>query len=159
MLNRFTVTGRLCADPELRSTASGVPVCSIRIANTRDFKREGEEKPGSDFFDATAWRGTAEFIARNFTKGRVIILDGRMETRNWTEKDSGKKRTSYEINVENAYFGDSKPADAPASGGYPEKAPGGYPSGGFGAPGGAYGAPGGYPAPSGQVPDDFTPNF
>ena len=152
MLNRITISGHLTHDPELRQTPSGVSVCSLRIGCTRDFKREGEEKPGSDFFDATAWRATGEFIARNFTKGRAITLDGRMESRDWTEKDTGKKRTSYEINVDSAYFGDSKPADAPASGGYPAPAPKGY-------PGGAYGAPGGYPAPTGQVPDGFTPDF
>lgn len=159
MLNRITITGRLCADPELRSTASGISVCSVRIACTRDFKREGEEKPSTDFFDATAWRGTAEFISRNFTKGRVITLDGRMETRNWTEKESGKKRTSYEISVENAYFGDSKPADAQGPGGYPDEAPGGSYGAPSSYPGGAYGAPGGFPAPAGQVPDDFIPDF
>lgn len=142
MLNRITITGRLCADPELRQTPANISVCSLRIACTRDFKREGEEKPASDFFDATAWRATGEFIARNFTKGRVITLDGRMETRNWTDKE-GKKRTSYEINVDNAYFGDSKPADAPPSDGH---------TGGYGS----------YPDPSqyaGSVPDDFQPDF
>ena len=163
MLNRIIITGRLCADPELRQTRTGVPFCSIRIACTRDFKREGEEKPGTDFFDATAWRGTGEFISRNFTKGRAITLDGRMESRDWTEKESGKKRTSYEINVDNAYFADSKPADAQAPGGYPGEAPGGYPDGAYGAPGGypsgAYTAPGGPQAPAGQVPDNFTPDF
>ena len=149
MLNQFVITGRLCADPELRHTASGIAVCSIRIANTRDYKREGEEKPRTDFFDAEAWRATGEFISRNFVKGRLITLVGRMETEDWTEKESGKKRTSDKIVVDSAYFADSKPANAPAPGSYPDD-----------APGGAYGGyPGGFPAPTGQVPDDFTPHF
>lgn len=145
MLNRFIITGRLTHDPELRQMPSGVSVCSFRIANTRDYKREGEEKPKTDFFNAEAWRATGEFIARNFTKGRTITLDGRLENREWTDK-AGQKRISSEIKVDNAYFGDSKPADAPD--------PGGCADGMYGAPGGA---PGGGVA--GQVPDDFTPDF
>lgn len=168
MLNKFIVAGRLCADPEIRRTKADVPVCSFRIANQRDYKRDGEEKPGTDFFDVTAWRATAEFIAKHFTKGRMITLVGRMESHDWTEKESGKKRTSYEIQAEDAYFSDSKPADTPSEGGYPTggyPAGGGYPSGGTPAggafPGNAPVAYGGYsyPGPSsmGAVPDGFMP--
>lgn len=167
MLNQFVVAGRLCADPEIRRVNGDIPVCSFRIANQRDYKRDGEEKPGTDFFDVTAWRATAEFIAKHFTKGRMIIVAGRMESRNWAEKDSGKKRTSYEVQADNVYFGDSKPADTPSEGGYPT---GGYPAGGYpagGAPAGGDfsgnvpGAYGGYsyPGPSsmGAVPEGFMP--
>lgn len=113
MLNRITITGRLCADPELRHTKTEIAVCSCRIACARDYAKEGEQD--TDFFDVTAWRSTAEFIRKHFTKGRVITLDGRMQGRDWTDKD-GKKRTSYEVVADNAYFGDSKPADASAAG-------------------------------------------
>ena len=79
MLNRITMTGRLVADPELRRTQSGVSVTSFRIANDRDYGK-GEEKE-TDFFDVVAWRSTAEFICKYFTKGRMISVDGRLQTR------------------------------------------------------------------------------
>ena len=78
MLNRITMTGRLVADPELRRTQSGVSVTSFRIANDRDYGK-GEEKE-TDFFDVVAWRSTAEFICKYFTKGRMISVDGRLQT-------------------------------------------------------------------------------
>ena len=90
MLNRITMTGRLVADPELRRTQSGVSVTSFRIANDRDYGK-GEEKE-TDFFDVVAWRSTAEFICKYFTKGN--------------------NRVSIEILVDNAYFADSKKDDA-----------------------------------------------
>lgn len=166
MLNQIVISGRLCADPELRRTATDTAVCSFRIANQRDYKRQGEEKPATDFFDVSAWRGTAEFVARNFTKGRIITIVGRMETKEWTDTETGKKRTSYEIQADNAYFGDSKPADSENTGSYPTGgAPAsGYPVGGFPAASGFSGAPGaaynGYSYPSfnaGSVPEDFVP--
>ena len=107
MLNHITLMGRLVRDPELRRTGSGVAVASFRIAVDRDFapKDGGERK--ADFIDCVAWRQTGEFISKYFTKGRMIVVDGRLEMRDWTDKD-GNKRTSAEINVANAYFGDSK---------------------------------------------------
>ena len=107
MLNHITIMGRLTRDPELRRTGSGVAVASFRVAVDRDFapKDGGERK--ADFIDCVAWRQTGEFISKYFTKGRMIVVDGRLEMRDWTDKD-GNKRTSAEIVVANAYFGDSK---------------------------------------------------
>ena len=107
MLNHITLMGRLVADPELRRTGSGVAVASFRIAVDRDFapKDGGERK--ADFITCVAWRQTGEFISKYFTKGRMIVVDGRLEMRDWTDKE-GNKRTTAEVIVDNAYFGDSK---------------------------------------------------
>ena len=107
MLNHITIMGRLVRDPELRRTGSGVAVTNFCVAVDRDYvaKDGGERK--TDFINCFAWRSTGEFIAKYFTKGRMIVVDGRLEMRDWTDKD-GNKRTSAEINVDNAYFGDSK---------------------------------------------------
>ena len=107
MLNHIVIQGRLTRDPELRRTGNGTAVASFTVAVDRDFapKDGGERK--TDFITCVAWRGTGEFIAKHFTKGRMIVVDGRLEMRDWTDKD-GNKRTSAEINVDNAYFGDSK---------------------------------------------------
>jgi len=104
--------GRLVAAPELKQTQSGVPVCSIRIAVDRDYKKNGETE--TDFFDVVAWRATAEFICKYFSKGRMIVAEGRMQTRGWTDRD-GNKRVTTELVADNAYFGDSK-RDAEDSG-------------------------------------------
>ena len=116
MLNHITLMGRLVADPELRRTGSGVAVASFRIAVDRDFapKDGGERK--ADFISCVAWRQTGEFISKYFTKGRMIVVDGRLEMRDWTDRD-GNKRTSAEVIVDNAYFGDSK-RDGDNSGSY-----------------------------------------
>ena len=106
MLNQAIMMGRLCADPELRKTQSEISVCSIRIAVDRDYGK-GEQKE-TDFFDVVAWRGTAEFICKYFTKGRMIVVVGRMQAREWKDKE-GNKRTAVELVADNAYFGDSKP--------------------------------------------------
>ena len=107
MLNHITIMGRLVRDPELRRTGSGVAVTNFCVAVDRDYvaKDGGERK--TDFINCFAWCSTGEFIAKYFTKGRMIVVDGRLEMRDWTDKD-GNKRTSAEINVDNAYFGDSK---------------------------------------------------
>lgn len=110
MLNSVKLMGRLVADPELRQTQSGIPVCSIRIAVDRDFLNNGTRE--TDFFDVVAWRSTAEFISRYFSKGRMIVVDGRLQTRPWTDRD-GNKRVSVETVAENVYFGDSKPTAEP----------------------------------------------
>ena len=118
MLNHITLMGRLVRDPELRRTGSGIAVASFCIAVDRDFasKDGGERK--ADFIDCVAWRQTGEFISKYFAKGRMIVVDGRLEMRDWTDKE-GIKRTTAEVIVDNAYFGDSKrDADsAPAFGG------------------------------------------
>ena len=107
MLNHIVIMGRLTRDPELRRTGSGIAVASFRVAVDRDYapKDGGERK--TDFIDCVAWRQTGEFISKYFTKGRMIVVEGRLEMRDWTDTD-GNKRTSAEINVDNAYFGDSK---------------------------------------------------
>lgn len=107
MLNHITAMGRLTRDPELRRTNSGTAVASFTIAVDRDYPgKDGGEKK-TDFIDCVAWRSTGEFISKYFSKGRMIVVDGRLEMRDWTDKD-GNKRRSAEINVANAYFGDSK---------------------------------------------------
>lgn len=110
MLNRIIIQGRLCADPEIRQTPGGVKVASLRLAVERDYKPEGGERE-TDFISVTAWKGAAEFCERYFQKGRMAIVSGRLQMRSWTDKDGGK-RTSYEVNAENLYFGDSKPSEA-----------------------------------------------
>ena len=107
MLNHITIMGRLVRDPELRRTGSGVAVTNFCVAVDRDYVAKDSGEGKTDFINCFAWRGTGEFIAKYFTKGRMIVVDGRLEMRDWTDKD-GNKRTSAEINVDNAYFGDSK---------------------------------------------------
>ena len=107
MLNHITIMGRLTRDPELRRTGSGVAVASFRVAVDRDYQPKDGGERKTDFIDCVAWRQTGEFISKYFAKGRMIVVDGRLEMRDWTDKE-GNKRTSAEINVDNAYFGDSK---------------------------------------------------
>lgn len=104
MLNHITLMGRIVRDPELKTLDSGVSVASFTIACERDFG--GDEKK-VDFVDCKAWRKTGEFISKYFNKGRMIVVDGRLELRDWTDKD-GNKRRNAEINVASTYFGDSK---------------------------------------------------
>ena len=118
MLNKIIVMGRLTHDPELRRTGSGTPVCSFSIACDRDFKSQSGEKE-TDFFDVVAWRATGEFVNKYFTKGRMVVVEGRLQIREWQDKE-GNKRRSAEINADNAYFGDSRPAQAEGSSGHGE---------------------------------------
>ena len=110
MLNKVTIMGRLCADPELRRTQSGIAVCNARIAVERNYADQDGER-ATDFYDVVAWRGTAEFLCKYFEKGRKILLDGHLQTRGWTDR-GGNKRVSVEIVAESVYFADSKPAEA-----------------------------------------------
>lgn len=110
MLNKSFLMGRLTRDPELRRTQSGTPVCSFSIACERDFKNPDGEKD-TDFFDCVAWRQTAEFVSQYFTKGRMVVVEGRLQNRDWTDKE-GNKRRSTELIASSVYFGDSKPKDA-----------------------------------------------
>lgn len=105
MLNHITIMGRIGTDIELRKTGSGVSVASFTVAVDRDFNTGGEKE--TDWIECVAWRQTGEFIQKYFAKGRMIVLSGRLQTRNWKDKE-GKKRKTYEIVVDNAYFGDSK---------------------------------------------------
>ena len=108
-LNHITIMGRLCADPVYRTTGSGISVANFSVAVDRDFSgKDGGEKE-TDFIDCTAWRKTAEFVTKYFTKGRMIVVDGKLQTRSWTDKD-GSKRTSAEVVADNVYFADSKNA-------------------------------------------------
>lgn len=106
MLNRILLQGRLCADPELRRTQGGTAVTSFRIAVDRDFKNQSGEKE-TDFIDIVAWRGTAEFVSQYFVRGRMAVVEGRLQIRTWTDKEGGR-RTSAEVVADNVYFGDSK---------------------------------------------------
>lgn len=112
MLNHITLMGRLVRDPELRRTQNGTPVVSFTLAVDRDFgAREGEKQ--TDFIDIVAWRNTAEFVSRYFTKGRMAVVSGRLQIRDWTDRDGGKRR-SAEVIADNIYFGDSKRDQAPS---------------------------------------------
>lgn len=102
MLNHITIMGRTTADPELRRTGSGVAVASFKIACDRDF---GDKE--TDFIDCVAWRQVGEFVSKHFTKGKMIVVSGRLQIRKWTDKD-GNKRSTAEIVAENCYFGEKK---------------------------------------------------
>ena len=107
MLNRIIIMGRLTRDPELRRTQTGLPVASFTLAVDRDFKDKTTGEKGVDFIDVVAWRSTAEYVSRYFTKGRMAVAEGRLQIRDWTDKDGNKRRTA-EVVAENVYFGDSK---------------------------------------------------
>ena len=118
MLNRIILMGRLTRDPELRHTQTGTPVASFSLAVDRDFKDKTTGEKSTDFIDIVAWRQTAEFVSRFFTKGRMAVVEGRLQIRDWTDKDGGKRR-SAEIVADNVYFGDSKRDGAGDFGGAP----------------------------------------
>ena len=116
MLNHIVLMGRLTRDPELRHTQSGIAVASFTLAVDRDFaSRDGGERQ-TDFIDIVAWRNTAEFVSKYFAKGRMAVVSGRLQIRDWTDRDGGKRR-SAEVVADNVYFGESR-RDADASGGY-----------------------------------------
>lgn len=110
MLNKIVLMGRLTRDPELRKTDSGTSVASFTIAVDRDFKAKSGEKE-TDFIDIVVWRSTADFVSQYFTKGRMAVVDGRLQIRSWTDKDGGKRRAA-EVVADNVYFGDSKKSDS-----------------------------------------------
>ena len=156
MLNHIVIMGRLTRDPELRRTGSGVAVAIFSLAVERDFAPKDGGERETDFIDCVAWRQTGEFVSKYFTKGRMIIVDGRLEMRDWTDKD-GNKRTSAEIVVANAYFGDSKRDGDGGNSSY-----GGNAYGGNNYGGSSYSAPapapsyGGYSAPASAPASDFA---
>lgn len=115
MLNTVTIMGRLAADPELRTTPSGLSVTSFTLAVDRDFQKQGAERV-TDWIDVTAWRQTADFVTRYFQKGRMMIVKGSLQTRTYTDKD-GKNRKAWDVIAEQVYFGDSK-RDSDSNGGY-----------------------------------------
>ena len=106
MLNKIFIMGRLTRDPELRRTQSGTAVTSFSLAVDRDFQSQSGEKE-TDFIDVVAWRNTAEFVSKYFSKGRMAIVEGRLQIRDWTDREGGKRR-SAEVVADNVYFGDSK---------------------------------------------------
>ena len=107
MLNRIILMGRLTRDPELRHTQSGTAVASFTLAVDRDFKNRDTGEKSTDFIDIVAWRSTAEFVSKYFTKGRQAVVEGRLQIRDWTDRDGGKRR-SAEVIADHVYFGDSK---------------------------------------------------
>ena len=116
MLNKVFIMGRLARDPELRRTQSGTPVASFRLAVDRDVKNKTTGERATDWIDVVAWSHTAEFVSRYFTKGRMAVVEGRLQIRDWTDRDGGKRR-SAEVIADNVYFGDSK-RDGESGGGY-----------------------------------------
>lgn len=108
-LNRVTVMGRLVADPEVRTVGDDVHVTTVRIAVDRDRTNKETGEREADFLDVVAWRGSCDFLAKFFARGDQIVVDGRLQSRNWTDKD-GNKRYTVEIVAENLYFGSAKKA-------------------------------------------------
>lgn len=109
-LNKIFLQGRLTRDPELRRTGSGTAVTSFSLACDRDFKSLSGEKE-TDFIEVVAWKNTAEFVSKYFSKGRMAVVDGRLQIRDWTDK-AGNKRTTAEVVADNVYFSDSKRSES-----------------------------------------------
>lgn len=110
MFNKIILMGRLCVDPELKTTPQGVNVCSFRIAVDRRFQAKGEEKK-SDFFNVVAWRQTADFVQKYFAKGRMIMVEGEMTTRPYTDKN-GNQATWYEVVADHVSFTGEKQGES-----------------------------------------------
>jgi single-strand DNA-binding protein len=146
MLNHIVLMGRLTRAPELRRTSSGVAVASFRLAVDRDFGHRETGEKECDFIDVVAWRQTGEFVSKYFTKGRMAVVSGRLQIRNWNDKD-GNKRSSAEVVADNVYFGDSR-RDAEGSNANSGNSYGGGNS--YRSYGEGYAAPnaGGYAAPA-----------
>ena len=164
MLNHIVIMGRLTRDPELRRTGSGLPVASFSVAVDRDFGKNENGEKETDFIDCVAWRNTAEYISKYATKGRMVVVSGRLQIRSWTDKDGNKRRTA-EVVADNCYFGDSK-RDGDSGSSYGGNTYGGNAYGGssygnnnYGG-GNAYNAPapsyGGYSAPASAPASDFA---
>lgn len=138
MLNRIVLMGRLVRDPELRRTQSGIAVASFTLAVDRDFADKATGQRTADFIDIVAWRGTAEFVSKYFTKGQMAVVEGRLQLRDWQDKDNNKRR-SAEVVADNVYFGGSKRdgenggSYAQRGGSYSNSAPqnGGYQNNGY----------------------------
>lgn len=162
MLNKVFLMGRLTADPELRHTQSNIPVVSFRLAVDRDYKDQNTGQRQADFINVIGWRQTAEFVSRYFAKGRMAVVMGRLQVREYTDRDNNR-RWATEVVVDSVYFGDSKRDDG---GGQPGGNYGGYQQGGYqqGGYGGGYSAPppqqgyGGYPSTDsyGQAPGGYS---
>lgn len=141
MLNHITIMGRLVRDPELRRTGNGIAVASFTLAVDRDYSGKDSNDKETDFIDCVAWRATGEFVSKYFTKGRMMVVSGRLQIRTWDDKE-GNKRRSAEVVCDNCYFGDnSKKPEEQNAGNYS-----GNPNG--------YGAPNNYGAPNGGYPQN-----
>lgn len=153
MLNHIVIMGRFTRDPELRYTQSQIPVASFTVAVDRDFadKQSGERQ--TDFIDCVAWRSTAEFVSKYFFKGGMAVVSGRLQLRDWTDRD-GNKRRSAEIVADNVYFGEAKRRDSAdnSGGGYSNQ--GGYSSQGSYSQQSGYGA-----APQHTQPSGYTGGY
>ena len=132
MLNKIFIMGRLTRDPKLRHTQTGTAVASFTLAVDRDFKDKQTGERATDFIDVVAWRSTGEFASKYFTKGHMAVVEGRLQIRDWTDKE-GNKRRSAEVIADSVYFGDSK---REGGSGRQESYSGGY--GGYSAPDGGY---------------------
>ena len=141
MLNNVTLMGRLGKDPELRHTQTGRAVASFSLAVDRDYKSQGSDQRETDWFDCVAWGPQAEFCQKYFSKGRTMILKGRLQVRSWTDQH-GNKRRSTEVVAESIYFGDSKRDSG---------------SGSYAPPGDSYNAPPGEFADLSEMDDNDLP--
>lgn len=112
MLNHIDIMGRCTKDPELRTTVSGLSVATVTIACDRDFPDKSGNRD-TDFVNVVAWRGTGEFLSKYFSKGSQIVVSGRLQSRDWTDKN-GSKRTEWEVLADNIYFCGDKKGSAPA---------------------------------------------
>ena len=135
MLNKIVIMGRMVRDPELRVTGNSTSVVNFTLAVEQDVADKATGKRECDFIDCVAWRKTGEFVCKYFTKGQMAVVAGRLQIRNWTDKD-GQKRRSAEVLADNVYFGESKRDQqagyAPASGYAPPAAPAPAYGGGYG---------------------------
>ena len=118
MLNHIVLMGRLTRDPELRRTGSGTAVASFTIACDRDFSSKDGGERETDFIDCVAWRQTGEVVSKYFTKGRMIVVSGRLQVRKWKNKE-GENRYTTEVVADNVYFGDSKKEESNSYGAAP----------------------------------------
>ena len=162
MLNHIVIMGRLTRDPELRRTGSGVAVASFSVAVDRNFGRNENGEKETDFIDCVAWRNTAEFVSKYATKGRMVVVSGRLQIRSWTDKDGNKRRTA-EVVADNVYFGDSRRDNDNGGNAYGGNTYGGNSYGNnnnYGGSNNAYNAPapsyGGYTAPASAPASDFA---
>ena len=106
MLNKIIIMGRLTRDPEVRRTRNGISVASFALAVSRDYQGQNGEKP-TDFIECSAWRNTADFVSRYFTRGRMAVVEGSLQMQDWTDRDGNKRRSAVVV-AESVYFADSK---------------------------------------------------
>ena len=119
MLNKAILMGRLTKDPELRHTQSNIPVASFTLAVDRGYsKNNAEGQQPVDFINIVAWRGTAEFVSKWFRKGQLVAVTGRIQVRNWTDRDNNN-RTTCEIVADECFFAESKRDSAPSADAFP----------------------------------------